>query len=355
MTGTTASALMALGFGAALAVLLSVPFVAVQYRRHGKLGLGRTIVWFGSLVYFLALWTYTLLPLPAVNDFQCVGTQLTPFQFIDDIRMFGLGGIGVMLRNPAVMQVALNVLLFLPLGWFLRAFWRRGIVTAAVVGFVTSLLIETTQLTGVWGIYHCAYRVFDVDDLIANTAGALIGSIISWPFFRHQLGLRDPEANPALSGPVTFMRRLIGMLSDWLATGLIGAALVITARVLLSTVGGLSVEEIEALPVELIGLLIPFLIQAVVVLASGRTIGDAAVLIRYLPASGRVLRSRAMLRYLGGIGGFQILLFLDDEVAGLPLALAPLFALVSFVAVVLTKDRRGLPGLVSGTAPTGSR
>jgi uncharacterized RDD family membrane protein YckC len=44
-----------------------------------------------------------------------------------------------------------------------------------VAGFGLSLAFELTQLTGIWGIYAVRYRTFDVDDLIANTAGAALG------------------------------------------------------------------------------------------------------------------------------------------------------------------------------------
>jgi glycopeptide antibiotics resistance protein len=47
--------------------------------------------------------------------------------------------------------------------------------TAVLMGFGLSLSIELTQLTGVWGLYACAYRKFDADDLILNTLGAAIG------------------------------------------------------------------------------------------------------------------------------------------------------------------------------------
>jgi glycopeptide antibiotics resistance protein len=37
------------------------------------------------------------------------------------------------------------------------------------------LAVELTQLTGIWGLYPCPYRQFDVDDLILNTTGVVIG------------------------------------------------------------------------------------------------------------------------------------------------------------------------------------
>ncbi len=78
-----------------------------------------------------------------------------------------------------MLQVLLNVLLFMPLGFFLRVLGGRGIVTAVVAGLGISLFVETTQLTGVWGVYPCAYRLFDVDDLVTNTLGAVLGSAIA--------------------------------------------------------------------------------------------------------------------------------------------------------------------------------
>ena len=38
---------------------------------------------------------------------------------------------------------------------------------------------EITQITGIYGIYNCPYRIFDVDDLLLNSTGALFGFIIA--------------------------------------------------------------------------------------------------------------------------------------------------------------------------------
>src|SRR5699024_3873803 len=124
-----------------------------------------------------------LLPLPSDPARLCAvggaGVQTRPLQFLRDIAAHG----GWYLHNPAVLQVGLNVALFVPLGMVVRyvALRRRGAVTgilgATVAGACVSGLIELTQLTGDWFLYPCAYRVFDVDDLLANTVGALLGAL----------------------------------------------------------------------------------------------------------------------------------------------------------------------------------
>src|SRR5690606_27048173 len=93
------------------------------------------------------------------------------------------------LTHPAMLQLLFNVLLFIPLGFFVRVLAGRGIFTALFVGFGVSLLVETTQLTGVWGVYPCAFRFFDVGDLTTNTLGALLGAVFGLVIPRAHRGL----------------------------------------------------------------------------------------------------------------------------------------------------------------------
>lgn len=185
---------LAIFLGGVVAFLAFVPFVAVSYRRRGRLSFGRTLLWAGAAVYFWAIWTYTLVPMPDSDAYRCAGRNLRPFQFVDEIRD-AVAVSGRYLTDPVVLQVALNVLLFVPLGFFLRVLGGRGIVVAGLVGLAISGIIETTQLTGVWGVFPCAYRVFDVDDLIANTSGALLGSLVAFAVPRKHRGLeKSPDA-----------------------------------------------------------------------------------------------------------------------------------------------------------------
>lgn len=326
------NALIAMLAGGVVSVLLFVPFVAFEYRVRGRLTAWRVLLYVASLVYAFALWTYTLLPLPEAHEVVCSPVQLVPGAFVHDILTYDVSGVGAILRNPAVQQVVLNIALFLPVGFLLRALGNRGVLFTTVTALATSLLIEMTQLTGIFGLYSCAYRLFDVDDLLANTLGGLLGGLAALVLVR---GRARTAASPVTR--VTAGRRLLGMVSDALVTVLMSATVGIAVRAFLMYVLQVPFEELDQPLLNAIGVTVPFVIGAVVALATGRTIGDHTVQLRYAPGPGPVIVSGAI-RYLAGIGGFQLL--------GLLGPLDVLFAVVSVVLVFTTADRRGLPGLM---------
>lgn len=352
-------AFAALLLGSVLVVLLLVPWVAVQYRRRGSLGFGPTVIAIATVIYGLAIVTYTMLPLPDDVTALCAaggaGRQWHLGQFLTDIADGG----GWSLRNPAVLQVVFNVLLFVPLGMLVRYVLLRGrpvagIAAAVVVGLAVSALIETTQLTGNWFLYPCSYRVFDVDDLLANTTGALIGGIIA-PLLALVPGQRQ-VARSDEPRPVRAPRRLLGMFCDVLTGWLMGWI----AAVAVNVAG--YVADFDADPAQLVVGYLPAAVHLLVILVAGRTIGEAAVRLRPIvrtgsdsgtdPDSGAVSSStrpgfiRRILRWALGIGGWWILLQID--IPGTRLA-AILLTAVSLVAVWTTRGRRGFAAALSRT------
>ncbi|WP_261164214.1 VanZ family protein [Microbacterium sp. Marseille-Q6965] len=345
MSGQLLPAVVAVLLGVVLGLALFVPFVAVQYRRQGRLTLGQLVLWGSFLVYGLALWTYTLLPLPAPGEISCVGAQLRPLQFVADIRSFPHASLTELRHNPAFMQVALNVLLFVPLGFFLRLGWRRGLVASAVAGFAISLLIETTQLTGVWGIYPCAFRFFDVDDLLANTTGALLGGVLSLaakPWLS-----RRTHAVTAPVRPVSAGRRLVAMLCDALAMTMLGMIVGVAINAYQLYVGAVPAAQVDTAVAGTWAAVVPLAAFGLLALSTGRTVGDLAVMVRW-EGGARPGVLRGLLRYLGGIGGWQLLGIVTPGADAL-------FALASVVLVFAARRRGGLPGLVSGARPVDAR
>ena len=153
-----------------LALILTFPILAIEYIRYHRLPKGKTIVIYFLILYALGLVAFTLYPLPADPATFCsthnLQPQLNPFQFISDMQNSGL---------QALMQLGANLLFFVPLGIALRNIFGFKLIPTILTSIAVSLLIETAQLTGIFGIYPCAYRLFDVDDLLMNTLGGCLG------------------------------------------------------------------------------------------------------------------------------------------------------------------------------------
>lgn len=75
-------------------------------------------------------------------------------------------------NNIDIIGYLLNVILLFPLGIFIPMIWKRTdkLVCLTGIGFAVSLLIEVSQLLN--------NRHPDIDDLLLNTLGAVIGWII---------------------------------------------------------------------------------------------------------------------------------------------------------------------------------
>ena len=58
---------------------------------------------------------------------------------------------------------------------YLHVYFKRGFFTTVILTFMLTLFYETSQYTGLYYIYGRPYRLFDVEDLMVNTTGGLIG------------------------------------------------------------------------------------------------------------------------------------------------------------------------------------
>ncbi|SKA89931.1 VanZ family protein [Sporosarcina newyorkensis] len=179
-----------------LAVLLTLPFSIFQYRKYGYFSFWKTALLVSFIFYSLSAYFLVIFPMPF--SFQNCGevpsgkilVQTRPFQFIRDIqREVNFHWIvpstyANLLSAPSFYVRFFNVLLLFPLGVYIRYFFknREKWQYAALMGLGVSLFFEITQRTAVFDLFACPYRVFDVDDLLANTAGAVLGFLIA-PLF----------------------------------------------------------------------------------------------------------------------------------------------------------------------------
>ena len=98
-----------------LSLLLTLPVLALLYHRDNRLRFTSALTAYLVVLYLIALACFTMYPMPENPATYCAAhhlrPQLNPFEFIHDIRTDGITG---------VMQLAMNVVFFLPLGYFMK-------------------------------------------------------------------------------------------------------------------------------------------------------------------------------------------------------------------------------------------
>ena len=96
-------------------------------------------------------------------------------------------------RDGISLSMILNVVMLMPLGFLLPLLWKeyQSLVRTAIIGFCFSCGIEFCQLFN--------RRVSDVDDLLMNTLGAILGWLI-WIVFSRITHLKYGRRNQGFGG-----------------------------------------------------------------------------------------------------------------------------------------------------------
>ncbi len=138
-------------FDAAVAAIILAPLFVLLYRYyfHSK---RRTLLSFLFAVYLSAMFAVVGLPDIRYIRFD-LHMNLIPFAYMFSDYLNSL----------------LNVLLFLPMGFFLPILWKyfKKFHRTLLFGICTSLLIELLQIF--------TLRATDVNDLMTNTLGTIVG------------------------------------------------------------------------------------------------------------------------------------------------------------------------------------
>lgn len=164
--------LFAMAWGALPALIFCLVLLPLRRRRLSKLGLFSspvrevflTLFWmFAAAMALLTLtprWVVSAL-VDVWNGYRWNGAEY-PY--------FAMGTISLRpfqtLYDPFIFMG--NVAMFLPFGFFVPLLWRRfGWLRAVTLGAGITLFVETCQLA--------VGRAFDIDDLMLNALGVLLG------------------------------------------------------------------------------------------------------------------------------------------------------------------------------------
>lgn len=207
-----------------LTLILVTPYILIKYHRDRGLSFSGCAFRYLLLCSLLASFFMTMLPFPSLEEVETITTpsvQLIPFhcfyQFFFPTEFVTSDWDAVLsgFQLHTFFSAFFNVILLMPVGFFLRALFQWDWKKVLLTGFCISLLFELIQLSGLFFLYPRPYRMFDVDDLIGNTLGSWLGYVIE-PFCEPSFPPRLQNTyRSRLGGEVSFSRRLPADLFDY--------------------------------------------------------------------------------------------------------------------------------------------
>lgn len=153
-------------------VLIFIPVVIANIKfNRGHYNLAKIAADFIFYVYMCVVFALVFLPLPTTGTvLEGRSIRLIPGNsVIDVIKDFSVIG---------VAQIIFNIVMTIPFGAYLVYVRKLDMKKVALYTFMFSLFIEIGQYTGLFFIYEGSYRLCDVDDLICNTLGGVIGAYV---------------------------------------------------------------------------------------------------------------------------------------------------------------------------------
>ena len=276
-----------------LAAMITLPYIIIQYRKYGSILPIRVLIVYSFIFYLLCAYFLVLLPLPPMEEVASYTkpiVQLIPFASLKEFTMNSSliwndpATYLTALNEPSLYLIIFNILLTVPFGVYLRYYFQCSWKKTLLFTFLLTLSFECLQLSALFGYYPRPYRLFDVDDLITNTLGGMLGYAIT-PVFAHFLVSRSRMDEKAYDRgrSVSPLRRALAFFFDNLIILLTTA--IITALILILRDEFLLTSP--AIRICLLYLAVVFLYLFILpILMHGRTLGKAAVKIKLVSMDG---------------------------------------------------------------------
>lgn len=129
--------------------------VRIKYKKKIEFNKEFSLIMF--IIYLLILFFIVTYP---VNEYG-----YNNYSLFRELLRYKIGS------NGFINNIIGNILLFIPFGMFLRYYFKLKIISLIFITILYSLSIEVTQIL--------INRVFDIDDIILNLIGAIIGYYFS--------------------------------------------------------------------------------------------------------------------------------------------------------------------------------
>ena len=276
-----------------LAAMITLPYIIMQYRKYGSILPIRVLIVYSFIFYLLCAYFLVVLPLPPIEEVASYTKpimQLIPFASLKEFTMNSSliwndpATYLTALNEPSLYLIVFNILLTVPFGVYLRYYFQCSWKKTLLLTFLLTLSFEFLQLSALFGYYPRPYRLFDVDDLITNTLGGMLGYAIT-PVFAHFLVSRSRMDEKAYDRgrSVSPLRRVLAFFFDNLIVLLTTA--IITALILFLHDEFLLISPANRIC--LIYLAVVFVYLFILpILMHGKTLGKAAVKIKLVTMDG---------------------------------------------------------------------
>ena len=220
-----------------LALFITIPYMIWMYRRYGSINIIKTLIVYSFVLYLESCYLLVILPLPKIADVHTSYSQminLIPFAFIGDFirespfNLFRLSTYIQTIKDPTFYVPMFNILMLIPFGMYLRYYFKFSLKRVIIFTALLSLFFELTQLSGLYFIYDSPYRICDIDDIIQNTTGGLLGYYIVG-LFNSILPDRDnlDEVSLKKGESVSGLRRIFAFAIDVFVIGFIKSTIAI--------------------------------------------------------------------------------------------------------------------------------
>lgn len=146
-----------------------VPVTVIPMIFSKKYNLLEFLVKEAFILYMCCVIALVFLPVPSMEK----AANLT-YQY-QLIPMYSFVRIANNLCAREILQVVFNVIMTIPFGMYLRYYYKMDAKKVLLYSIGLTVLIEVGQLTGLYFLFKGSYRLFDVDDIICNTLGGMIG------------------------------------------------------------------------------------------------------------------------------------------------------------------------------------
>ena len=143
------------------------------------------------LYYLSCVFALVFLPLPSIEEAAelMYQVELMPLHCLADACKDPIKG---------TLVILFNILMTVPFGMFLRYYFGMDAKRVFLYSLALTTLIEFGQFSGLFFLFKGSYRLFEVDDLLLNTIGGMLGYLLIGKFEKKLPSLETTKKLPAL-------------------------------------------------------------------------------------------------------------------------------------------------------------